>query len=338
VYPPAQPRDVPANVNEATAPVSYAEPNLEAVIIHPRRTGGNFQGVEAELQVDHGELMLQLGVLRGQTIPRKLGVLGELEPVSTPLELGFVFDQIRDSPLIFADQGGTMFIHKDLFSSLLPARLRTAFCICAGAVSMSESRRHILFKVINAEMSDILAEAPASTLPEQLARLQAAVLYQIIRFFQGNLEQRILAERQEFEVRSYALRLLQLADMELRQVQPNWECWVFTESIRRTVFIAFKIYTLYWSFKFGTCIETAAMRMLPVSAKPSSWVSREVYLQNTDRDRTTTYGDYTTDCVTAPRPGLEAFERLLLTACTGVEDFTASSACPNLRGLSSGRG
>jgi hypothetical protein len=216
-----------------------------------------------------------------------------------------------------------MFIHKELFCSALPLPLRTAYGICARAISMNDHNRPVFFKVLAAEIADLLAPAPTSTLLEDLARLQAVVLYQIIRFYNGNLEQRVIAEQQEFVVRSSGLKLLQRADVELRQIQPSWETFVVAESIRRTVLVAFKLYTLYWIFRHGTCIETAAMNMLPVSTKPSSWASREAYLQYSDRDQTTTYADFFAVREGAPRGNPDNFEKLLVTGCRGLGSLNA---------------
>jgi hypothetical protein len=54
----------------------------------------------------------------------------------------------------------------------------------------------VLFHSLDAEIAELLSPAPMSTILEDLVRLQAAVLYQIIRIFFGGLEQRIVAERQ----------------------------------------------------------------------------------------------------------------------------------------------
>ena len=193
---------------------------------------------------------------------------------------------------------------------------------------MNQRNRPFLFDVLTAEITDLLSPLPTSTLFENLARLQAAVLYQVIRFFYGSLEQRIIAERQELLIRSFGLKLIQQADIELRQMQPDWEAWILAESIRRTVVVAFKLYTLYWTFKYGVCIETRAMNMLPVSVNPCAWVSREVYLRNADRDETTTYAEFATIWGTSPREEPDNFEKLLLVGCSGIETFNALLSRP----------
>ncbi|KAH8904770.1 hypothetical protein BR93DRAFT_952629 [Coniochaeta sp. PMI_546] len=244
VYPPRLPIGDTANVASATGLQPSTEADFSCSVTHVEQAGQE---------------------------PSQLPLL------SGPADLGWVFDQIRDCPLSFANRAETIFIHKELFSSAMPLPLRTAFGICAGVTYMNDRSRPVLFKVISAEISDLLVPTPTSTLLEDLARLQAAVLYQIIRFYHGDLEQRIIAEQQEYLVRSFGLKLLHRADIELpqRQTQPSWEDWILAESIRRSVIVSFKLYTLYWTFRDGACRETTAISMLPVSTNPSSWTSRE---------------------------------------------------------------
>ncbi|KAF3057581.1 hypothetical protein CFAM422_012318 [Trichoderma lentiforme] len=223
-----------------------------------------------------------------------------------------------------------MFIHKDLFYSTLPIPLRIAFDICTGIMSSNERSQSVLFGVIATEISDLLVRDPESGLLGDLARLQASVLYQIIRFVYGNICQHILAEQQEFLLKSYGLRLLRRVDTELHQMEPSWEMWILGESIRRTVIIVFKLYALYWAFRNGTCIDTNAIKMLPVSIKPSCWSSRETYLHCSDRVKTTTYGDIAASWEVSSWKSLGTFEKLLLTSYYGIKNFNDGFNCPDL--------
>ncbi|KAJ9145118.1 Zn(2)-C6 fungal-type DNA-binding domain-containing protein [Pleurostoma richardsiae] len=260
---------------------------------------------------------LQVDEMRPRTVPRLLGRLGELPPVSGTMSLGWIFDRLRDCPLVFARQAETLFIHRDLFRDSFPRPLRAAFGICAGCAVMNERNQSTLFHALDAEMLELLPSTPTSTLLEDLVRLQAAVLYEIVRLFYGGLEQRIVAERQEYLIRSHGLKLLQRADAELGNAPRTWESWVLAESVRRTVVIAFKLYTTYSTFRGGTCTEIAALSILPVSTRPNLWSSRDAYLQHPDRDETTTYGDFSCRQAVASRGNRETFEKMLVLGCTG---------------------
>lgn len=261
---------------------------------------------------------LQMEVLQNSSPPRMLGHLGELQPVLQRVSCVWVAYRIQDYPLAFAKQAETVFINKNLYGQSFPRALQAAFGVCAGCVSLNNRNQMVLFQALDAEMSELLTPALTSTLLEDLVKLQAALLYQIIRLFYGGLEQRIVAERQEYLVRSYGLTLLRRADEELGSGQRSWERWILAESIRRTVFIAFKLYTIYSYAKTRNCTEYAALDFLPVSIKPGSWSSRVAYLQYQDQEETMTYSDFTTSWTAAPRTILEPFEELLLVGFKGI--------------------
>ncbi|KAK2006277.1 hypothetical protein LZ32DRAFT_623068 [Colletotrichum eremochloae] len=333
VYPPPLARGKTVGAVQPDALPTTAEMGSVGLVPFRQLRPGSSRTNAPPSQSDHEERMMLVAQSQHPTVPITLGMLGNLQQILSPTESRWVFDQFRDSPLTFAEQGGTMFIHPGLFHSALPLPLRTAFGICAGAMTMNERNRKLLFKVIAAEASDMLSPVAAGvTLLENLARLQATVLYQMIRFFKGGLEERVLAERQEFLVRSYGLKLLQRADNELPSVQPSWEAWVLAESIRRTAVVAFKLYTIYWAFKYGCCTESMALTMLPVSTKPCVWASRDIYLRHEDRDITTTYGEFRSTWAAAPRADADNFERMILTGCNGMGDLQALPDSPNPEG------
>ncbi|KAL6835568.1 hypothetical protein J3E69DRAFT_352096 [Trichoderma sp. SZMC 28015] len=328
VYPPPLPRrDTAEKLSDITFQ-HCSELSLISLATDVTETGQSILGLDVLFQTNHNQATTQLGQLNRQTIPTTLFTGNE--PLATGrLELGWVFDQILQCPLVFANEAETMFIHKDLFYSTLPIPLRTAFGICTGIVSSNECSQSMLFGVIATEISDLLIQPPESGFLGDLARFQASVLYQIIRFVYGNMYQRILAEQQELLLKSYGLKLLRRVDTELHQMEPNWETWILVESIRRTVIVVFKLYTLYWAFRNCTCIETSAIKMLPVSIEPSCWASRETYLHCSDRDQTTTYGDIVARWEVSSWKSLGTFEKVLLTSYYGIQSFNDGFNCPD---------
>ncbi|KAL6796409.1 hypothetical protein GGI42DRAFT_356544 [Trichoderma sp. SZMC 28013] len=328
VYPPPLPTQYAAEKLSNIAFQHCSESSSISLATNVSETEQSIAGLDVPFQTNHSQAPTRAGQLSRQAIPTTLFIYNE--PLSSGrLELGWVFDQILQCPLAFANEAETMFIHKDLLYSTLPMPLRTAFGICTGMISSNVRSQPVLFGVITTEISDLLVQAPESGLLGDLARLQASVLYQIIRFFYGNIYQCILAEQQEFLLRSYGLKLLRRVDTELHQMEPNWETWILVESIRRTVIIVFKLYTLYWAFRNGTSIETSAIKMLPVSMNPSCWASREIYLQCSDRDQTTTYGDIAASWEVSSWKNLGTFETLLLTSFNGINSFNAGFNLPD---------
>jgi hypothetical protein len=255
------------------------------------------------------------------TLEKSLGQLGELAPVSGSQGWAFLYEQIRGYPLAFAKEGRTIFINHSLYGSSYPPQLRAAFGVCAGCAFLNDRNRPVLFEALDAEVLGLRTSAFTNTLLQDLIILQAAVLYQIIRLFYGDLEQRIVAERQEYLVRSYALKVLQRAEKELQNTLLTWKDWILAESIRRTVFISFKVYTAYSYFRNGLCNEYKALDHLPVTTKPSLWDSPEAFLKHPQHDTTTTYHDFVSSWALAPRFTLEPFEKLVLMAWKGSDQF-----------------
>jgi hypothetical protein len=327
-YPPQLLRDDTVNAVPSTAVWPGTGAVSPDAVSNSSQLMSTNDGYNMQVQLERCNT-LQLEELRHLIIPRMLGNLGELPPILETVSCVWVTYQIQDYPLAFAKQAETVFINKNLYRQSFPRALRAAFGICAGCVSINERNQPILFQALDGEMSELLTPGLTSTLVEDLVKLQAAVLYQIIRLFYGDLEQRIVAERQEYLVRSYGLTLLQRADEELRSRQRTWEQWILAESIRRTVLIAFKLYTIYSYSRHGVCTESTAISILPVSTKPGSWNSRAAYLQYPDQDETMTYSDFTSSWNPYPQKKLEPFEKLLLAGCMGIEQFEAVISCPN---------
>jgi hypothetical protein len=254
-----------------------------------------------------------------------LGQLGKLQPLPMLGDKSGkrVLSQIREFPGMFALRAETPFIHKALYPNFsFPRHLRAAFGICGASAMINDHNRQLLFQALDAEMVELLSRAMTGTLLDQLTRLQAAVLYQVVRLFYGSLEDRIIAERQEFLVRSYALKLLHRADEELQQApRQTWEEWILAESVRRTVIVAFKMYTTYADFQYGTCPELSAIKILPMSPKLGSWTSRERYLQYPERDELVNLGDSTWSWRLAATRELEPFEELVLAGCAKFEQY-----------------
>lgn len=275
---------------------------------------------------------LQAGQARSQSMQRRLGTpefpspQGHLKPpesVDTVTPNGFsrlawVYDQIRDAPNMFAKQAETLFIHRELLEQHFPRPLRAAFGICAATATMNDMNNSFMFRAIDAEVTDLLAARHDTNLLDGLVLLQAAVLYQIIRLYRGGWQQRLVAEQQEFLVRSYALTILSRADAELQHAPRTWETWILFESVRRTVMMAFKIYTLYWSLQKQICFEIEGLNLLPVSTRPELWSTegKELYNGQGDPDAVMAHEEFT--IMMRQKDSLEPtapFQKLLILGC-----------------------
>jgi hypothetical protein len=253
-------------------------------------------------------------------VPNFLGSLGEIQPVSgNTRSWEWVIEQFKGYPRSFAQHIETTFIHRELFSNQLPPSIQAAFGVCAAHLCMNDANESMLFRTLDAEVLELLNPALDGTLLEALSRMQAMVLYQIIRTYHGNLKQRTVAEQQESLLGAWGLQLLHRADVELRGEQPRWENWILAESIRRTVMVTFMLRAVYSIFKHGICPEYPTLSLLPVSTKASLWNSPGTTLQDRDQNETMKYRDFTELWLASPQRKLEPFEKMLLVACKGIE-------------------
>lgn len=261
------------------------------------------------------------------SVPNLIGELGELQPITgTTKTLEWVIEQYKSYPRAFAQFGETTFVHKSLHSEPPLRSIRSAFGICAAYLGVTEQNKSIFFRVLDAEVSALIQTDSDVSLSEELSSMQALMLYQIIRLFDGDLQHRKTVEQQANLLRIRALRLLRRAETELHVPQPSWEGWTLVEGIRRTVLLVFMVHGLQSVLSHGICPEIQTIGALPVCTEPGFWNSQDGYLEHRDHSGTMKYFDFTTLWLASPPRKLEPFEKFLLVSCKGFEQVEARSS------------
>ncbi|KAH7136961.1 hypothetical protein B0J13DRAFT_449828 [Dactylonectria estremocensis] len=267
-----------------------------------------------------------VGELLNTSVPNMLGPLGDFQPVTGRTESWkWVLEQLKSYPKAFAQDAETPFIHKSLIQGTLPRPIRAAFGVCSAYTGINDNNRAIIFRLLDAEVSDVLSTAKYPTLLEELASTQALVLYQILRLFDGGIDDRALAEQQQCVLRVRALKVLQRAETELGSKRSTWEIWIMNETIRRTVMVAFIIFGVDSAFKHDICPEIPTLAILPLSANQSFWNSEESFMRHSHEDKTIRYTDFTALWLASPPRRLDPFERLILVACKGLQSVDTFS-------------
>lgn len=286
---------------------------------------GAWNNLDMAYHIDFDDTGLMMEELIKPSIPNMLGELGNLQPVSgNTRSWKWVIEQLKSYPRDFALRAETVFIHKNFLRHPGSGPLRAAFGVCAGCICRAETNEFMIFDTLNAEMSTLAQSGTLNnSLEEGLATFQAIVLYQIIRLFYGDSKQRILAERQKSYIAAWGLQLLHRAGDELQDAQPAWETWLLTESVRRTVMVAFIAHSVYAIFKHGVCPEMPTLAVLPVSSKQAFWSSQEAYLNHFAEEETMKYPEFTSLWTMSPPRTLEPFEKMILVACKGIEPVEA---------------
>lgn len=192
--------------------------------------------------------------------------------------------------------GSNPFIHSHLYRTRFPTRVQVAYTALSAYINRTETNSEIILGIIESQAKELVINPDISVkgapepldLLEQLARVHALMVYQIICLFDGDIRSRHLAEgrahildrwvAQMVECASSSLYLLSLTLDPLdpaettSRVDPQsltgdtehlWHTWILAESIRRTWLTATGLQALYltlqqgWAFCPGGMMFTA---------------------------------------------------------------------------------
>ncbi|RYO54779.1 hypothetical protein AA0116_g9211 [Alternaria tenuissima] len=230
-----------------------------------------------------------------------------MEPPVTPLNtpeaiirprVEFVAKRLAAIPRRFASQAQTMFIHRMNFQYTCPTALQDAMSACALYSMKTEANQALVFGHVQQKCQQLVTstDAQSASKTELLAALQALVLYQMIRLFDGDVHLRALAEADESVTLQWANRLKTLlrdstvvrhsAASPITRVgfhsssshqrgisvdsSDNWQYWLTTESIRRTIITTYVLSGIYNFLKLGYDGPTPDLR-LSFTAQTALW-------------------------------------------------------------------
>ncbi|KAF4978028.1 hypothetical protein FZEAL_5535 [Fusarium zealandicum] len=183
--------------------------------------------------------------------------------------IGFVVDAISHLYQDFAQTRTTTFIHPRLYGSNLPRTMLAAFSAASAYSARTPQNKAWVYKLISDMAKDIHREGERATTPaEKLARVQALVVLDSIRMFDGDVTMRAASEREMPQLLAW-LEVLKKLMRELESGDPagsisrdrppaNWESWVLLESIRRTVMMGFSFLCLTYMLKSLELPDTEA--------------------------------------------------------------------------------
>ncbi|KAL2202581.1 hypothetical protein CC79DRAFT_1372749 [Sarocladium strictum] len=247
--------------------------------------------------------------------------LGEVRPRSDAVEsLQWVRDQLQACPKDFSTTNGTMFINPEMYKDELPSPIILAFALCTASTSITESNQLMFSRSLNATIADLVQHfASEASIEDELAKLQTILLCEIMLSNNGASKERSLAEQRQTLVETRALQLLQKLKSETWSPAPiPWKSWILHESVRRTVLLVFLLHSIESISKHRVCVQIALLSRLPVSSNARFWISEAEYVAGSD-DETVRYSAFTDSWVFLADRSLDAFERLILVACKGVE-------------------
>jgi hypothetical protein len=124
-------------------------------------------------------------------------------------------------------------------------------------MSKNEANAAVIMALFDARIIDLISTPEPTTTIELLARVQALILYQVMRLFDGDIRSQATAGALFTSLESSVLTLLSHLNLPLPSdsIEPMplfidavhgfWGSWVLQESARRTVLLAFFFMQIY---------------------------------------------------------------------------------------------
>jgi hypothetical protein len=202
----------------------------------------------------------------------------------------FVAKRIAQIPRSFAEKAQTIFIHRCVLQTQNSQTLQDALSMCALYCMRTSDNQKVLYGILEDRVKQltITMNVLRVSRSELLVRVQALLLYQIIRLFDGDIRLRTEAEADEITLLSWTSELksrmqtiepssssLANALYTVAAVPSNWLHWLFEESVRRTVFTVTMVKALYDFLKHG--FDEVSEDRLCFTAQAALWNAQSEY-------------------------------------------------------------
>ncbi|KAL1848373.1 hypothetical protein Daus18300_013619 [Diaporthe australafricana] len=272
--------------------------------------------------------------------------------IALETNLSYALEEIKAAPTNMLLENQTPWCHPLLYRETMPRVIQEAISACALHASKNTINARVIMRCIETKVDDLLGSAPRAEPLDVLARTQALLLYQTIRFFDGDVLARSSADATFGELRSSinalhdhiswdaAVPPASLATSDntdsmslFRSSQGFWKAWIFQESARRTFLVA-SFFVHMWELLTGRAPaecrrdELLLRQCWTLSAHlwqagdaldfAAAWRDRKHYVVRRGTIRST--------LMDAEAGDMEAFGKMLLTASLGVDEAKARLA------------
>lgn len=123
---------------------------------------------------------------------------------------------MKDFQCTLAHDNRTIFLHPDLYKNSMPTSMINAFSTSVLYSNRTPATQATVFRILSKNVADLLSEMDLASVQltrlEQLGRVQALVLYQTMRVFDGDIRQRANAEKAMPVLEAWTLSLQELRD------------------------------------------------------------------------------------------------------------------------------
>lgn len=206
-------------------------------------------------------------------------------------------------------------------------------------MAKNQTNSPIIFRSIDARISELLSLPTPANLFDCLAHAQALLLYQIIRLFDGDIAARSSGEQLIPSLENAGLQLLTYVrfddhlsskpDLPFYPIQPIkdiWEDWILQESARRTALVTFYFLQTYRVLtghiglqcdgKMGLCHSwTLSSKLWDAGTTvefAQAWKARQYYV--------VTNGQFAQVLQEAKAEDVDSFGRIWISSLLGIEE------------------
>ncbi|KAI1859041.1 hypothetical protein JX265_010518 [Neoarthrinium moseri] len=177
--------------------------------------------------------------------------------------LYYITNRVKEFTAEMARTSATPFLHRCLYKDYTPQCMLSCFTTSVLYANRTPANKPMVMRAIHGvvrELINVEAGRNFAAPIEKLARTQTLFMYQTIRLFDGNITMRAQGEKDMPLLQTWLSELCNMRDNlgELAQLESSatrtqppreWEQWVFAESVRRTIVIAYSVITLYETMK-----------------------------------------------------------------------------------------
>lgn len=230
-----------------------------------------------------------------------------------PFQIEYCVSELKRSIETLVLEGRTIFIHPDLYRETMPEVYQDLLGMCSFYMQRTPHNYPVVCRMIDVKLQKLGDSAKSVVkLGEWLLHVQTLIMYQIIRLFDGDVQQRTNAERSMKVLGVWTERLqAEFSEADLAPVEPS-QNWIMMESIRRTLMVSWLLRGFYKAITQGVCDIVPVLMTLLVSEDAGAWEGTSPVSENRNL---VTYPTYVKRWNNGNVKTGSIYESILLRAC-----------------------
>ncbi|MCJ1303252.1 hypothetical protein MMC08_006060 [Hypocenomyce scalaris] len=242
----------------------------------------------------------------------------------TAEQVDFCIGQFKACVPQLVQQNRSPFIHPLSYQHQPPNIYQDLLGVSAMYCQKVPQNQAVVSAMLDGRISSLVVASNSSSawsIEDYLVGVQALIVYQIIRLFDGDIRQRANAERHFTMLEAWTGRLHSASNIFYNDFSSDkslYQRWVFIESARRTVIMSVMVQAMYSHIKDGVCSSVPLLATLPMSVNGALWnMSEEDWWQSTlgFGSDLLTYQEFVDQWSGGATFQTDAFETILLVAC-----------------------